>query len=197
MAAQPNPRITPEEYLRLDRAAEYKSEYYDGVMYSMAGRTVLHAHIGHNVHGALWSALGGRPCLVTTSDARVQVTERAYCYPDAAVICDAPNLIDAELDTIANPTVIFEVLSTSTEAHDRGYKFSLYSKIASLQEYVLVSQWEERIEVFRRQPEGKWLLTVFEGDAVCRLESIDCQIALSDVYRNVTLQAREVPARTA
>jgi Uma2 family endonuclease len=193
MSAQPVPRITPEEYLALDRAAECKSEYYDGQMYSMAGGTYVHLQIMGNLQVALGLALRGGPCFPTQSDGRWRVSDRAYVYPDLMVICGGVKFAHDQRDTMTNPTVVVEVLSKTSEAHDRGYKFALYSGVRTLEEYVLVSQWEKRVEVFRRQPEGKWLLTVFTGDAICRLDSIHCDIPMNDIYDRVTLTDQPAP----
>jgi Uma2 family endonuclease len=189
MSAQPLPRITLEEYLEIDRKAEIRSEYYDGQMYAMSGASYAHGKIAISFAAELLNGLNGR-CEVSGPDTRVRVLpQRTYVYPDVIVVCGTPVFADDQKDTILNPRLIVEVLSPGTEAHDRGYKFSLYRKLESLQEYVLVSQNEPRIEVFRRQPSDQWLLTDFEGlDATCRLDSIDCSIALASVYRQVTFE---------
>jgi Uma2 family endonuclease len=189
MSAQPLPRVTADEYLEIDRKAEIRSEYYDGQMYAMSGGTAQHSLIRTDLLIELGPKLRDR-CRLYSGDLRVRVSpERAYVYPDIAIACEAPQFADDQKDTLLNPTVIIEVLSPGTEAHDRGYKFSLYRKLESLQEYVMVSQNEPRIEVFRRQPSDQWLLTDFERlDAACRLDSIDCSIALASVYRQVTFE---------
>ena len=104
------------------------------------------------------------------------------------MVCGAPKFADDQKDTLLNPSLIVEVPSKSTEAHDRGFKFTQYRRLESLQEYLLVSQTEMRIEKYLRQPAGKWELTEFAGpDAVCRMESLGCEIALADIYRDVPL----------
>jgi Uma2 family endonuclease len=193
MSAQSVPRITPEEYLARDRAAATRCEYYDGQMYSMAGGSYIHAQLMSNLLVALGLALRGSPCAATQSDARLRISERAYVYPDIMVICGGPRFAHDQRDTVTNPTVIVEVLSKTSEAHDRGYKFALYSTLPTLQEYVLVSQWEKRVEVLRRQPEGKWLLTVFTEDDICGFESIGCQVPLADIYDRVDLTEPPAP----
>jgi Uma2 family endonuclease len=112
-----------------------------------------------------------------------------FFYPDASVVCGQPIVADECNDNLLNPTTIFEIFSRSTEAYDRGFKFAQYRTIESLQEYVLVSQTEPRMEVFLRQSDGSWNLREFVGmDAVCHLAGIDCNIALADVYEGVTLE---------
>jgi Uma2 family endonuclease len=195
MAAQPQP-LTPEQYLKIERAAQCKSEYYNGRMYAMAGASATHVLITGNLTGETRNALKGRGCLVFASDLRVRVSPAGlYTYPDLAVVCDQPKYADNDRDTLLNPIVIVEVLSPSTEGYDRGFKFAQYRRIESLQEYVLVSQTEPCVEVFRRQPGGNWLLAESAGlDAACRLESLDCGIALSEIYAGVTFGEDETPS---
>ena len=104
-------------------------------------------------------------------------------YPDIAVVCGQPLVADDQNDILLNPTVIVEVLSPSTEGHDRGLKFHRYGRIESLKEYVLVSQDAPRVEVFRRRDGGGWTLSEHFGlNAVCRLESLDCAIPLAGIF---------------
>ena len=190
MSAHAIPRITPEQYLAIERAAEIKSEYYDGQMFAMSGGTAPHSFIAANLIFALGTALRGRNCRVSTSDLRVRVSPAGpFVYPDAAVVCGQLLLADDYKDTMLNPAVVFEVLSKSSEAYDRGFKFAQCRTIESLREYVLVSQTEPRLEVFLRLSDGSWNLREFVGmDAVCHLAGIDCNIALADVYEGVTLE---------
>ena len=188
MSAQPIPRITSEQYLAMERAAEFKSEYYGGYMYAMAGGTIPHAHIIANFTGALFQALKDGPCMALSSDARLRVPPSAlFTYPDIMVVCGEAQFADDQNDTILNPTVIVEVLSKSTEGHDRGFKFVHYRTLDSFREYVLVSTGEARVEKFLRQAEGRWILSEFAGlGAVCPIESLDCRILLADIYHKVT-----------
>lgn len=195
MSAQPQPRLTPEQYLEIERAAEFKSDYYDGHMYAMSGGSLRHAILIAAVAHELSNSLKGRPCTVVSSDLRLGVgSGRLYTYPDVAVFCGVAKLADQHQDILLNPTVLVEVLSPSTERYDRGIKWTQYRTIESLQEYALVSQTEPRIEIFRRQSGGQWLFVDFAGlDAACRFESLDCAIALADVYHNISF-ADEEPA---
>ena len=85
-----------------------------------------------------------------------------------------------------NPVLIIEVLSPTTEAYDRGFKFAQYRKIESLEEYALVSQDEPRVEIFRRQPSGEWLFAEYVGiDAACPFASVDCAIPLAEIYDKI------------
>jgi Uma2 family endonuclease len=190
MSAQPHPGLTQEEYLRIERAAEFKSEYYDGQMYAMSGGSYPHGKIIPNLAAELRQALRGKGCSVTTSEVRVRVSPRGfYTYPDIAVVCGPPQFADDQADTLLNPTLLVEVLSPSTEAHDRGFKFAQYRQLESLREYALVSQTEPRVEVFRRQPAGEWLLSEVIGvDATCRFDSVGCQVALAEIYYDVSFE---------
>lgn len=179
--------ITPEEYLRIERAAEFKSEYYDGEMFAMAGTTRWHARITTTVTSALLSLLRGGSCFPYGSDLRVNIpSTKLYTYPDITVICDPFESLDETEDTVTNPRVIVEVLSDSTEAYDRGKKFAHYRTLISLQEYVLISQKSALVEVFARQGDRTWKLTPVSGlDGTARLESLGIEVPLSEIYEGV------------
>jgi Uma2 family endonuclease len=185
VSAQSLPYLTPEQYLAIERVAEFKSEYYQGKMYAMAGGKPIHSLIKTHFLTQLDLALEGRHCFVYDSDLRVRVSPTGlYTYPDVSVVCGEPVFFDE--DTLVNPKLIVEVLSKSTEAHDRGLKFAQYRTIESFEEYVLVSQAEPRVERFRRQPGGQWVFSDTVGlDAVVTLESIECQVPMSRIYRKV------------
>ncbi|MEO7652922.1 MAG: Uma2 family endonuclease, partial [Bryobacteraceae bacterium] len=184
MSAQPLSPLAPEHYLEIDRKADYKSEYYRGVMYAMAGGTYNHGLIILNTGAEIRQALGDRPCSVTSVDVRLRVAETGlFTYPDLMVVCGDPAFADNRKDTILNPIVIAEVLSPSTEAHDRGFKFAHYRRIAALQEYLLVSQSEPNVERYVRQPDGQWMFSETRGyDGILPLESLGCAIPLSGIY---------------
>ena len=127
-----------------------------------------------------------RPCRVYVSDLRVRANRNTYAYPDIAVVCGEPRFAENNKDTLINPMVLIEVLSPSTEAHDRGLKFHRYRQLESLQEYVLVSQSQPLVEIFRRQPSGSWLLSEFTGlDSTGNFDSLDCKIPLAEIYHQV------------
>ena len=190
MAASPQTRVTPEEYLERDRAAEFRSEYYAGRIYAMSGGTWSHARIISNLNRRLANALEGRSCVVCSSDMRVQVAADFYTYPDVLIVCGEPKFPDSRTDVITNPVIVIEVLSPSTEAYDRGFKASHYRRMPSLRELALVSQDEPRIEIFRRQPSDEWLLSESIGlDSTCRFESVPCSIRMSEIYDGVTFDA--------
>jgi Uma2 family endonuclease len=195
MSASPQPIVTPEMYLEAERSAEVRHEYYSGQVYAMSGGSGNHAILIAHLAASLVGALRKKPCSVTVSDMRLRVApDGLYTYPDAMVFCGEAKYADARKDTLLNPTVIIEVISRSTEAYDRGFKFVQYRSLESLMEYVLVSQTEPRIEVFSRQPNGRWLLEEFVGlDAKCRLDSLHCVLELSELYEKVTFAPPPVP----
>jgi Uma2 family endonuclease len=188
MSAQAQPRLTPEQYLEAERAAKFRHEYFDGQMYAMSGGSFQHFQIIGNITAELHTSLKKRPCAVGSNDLRLRVSpDGLYTYPDVIVICGEPKFADDRCDTLLNPALIVEVLSPSTEAYDRGFKSAQYRTVESLQEYALVSQAEPRVEVFRRQVGGHWLLSEAIGlEAVCHFESLDCAVPLSEIYAKVT-----------
>jgi Uma2 family endonuclease len=185
--------LTPEEYLALERQSETKSEYFNGEIYAMSGASEAHNLIFANLVSLLIIALRGRPCKTYPSDMRVQVRATGlYTYPDASVVCGRAEFSDQQKNTLRNPTVVFEVLSSTTESYDRGAKFAHYRTLESLTDYVLVLQTEARIEHFARQATDKWLLSVYQGlGAVALLPSIDCELPLTDLYDKVELPPAE------
>lgn len=191
MSLQPKPRLTPEDYLALERSADFKSEYFDGEIFAMTGASEPHNTIVANTLSEIRQQLKKRPCKVYANDMRVKVDPTGlYTYPDVVVVCGKARLEDAHLDTLLNPTLIVEVLSDSTEAYDRGRKFEHYRKLESLAEYVLIAQHQPHVESYRRQPDHHWLLTECSGlDGALRLESIDCELALAEIYDKVELQS--------
>ncbi len=177
---------TAAEYLALERRATYKSEYVGGHIIAMSGASRRHNLIAANISRELSSQLRGRPCESYISDMRVRVSETGlYTYPDVVAVCGDIRFADEQTDTLLNPTVIVEVLSASTEAYDRGDKFAHYRRLASLHDYVLVSQDDVRVEHYVRQGE-KWLLSEASllTDTVS-LASIQCTLVLEDIYDKV------------
>ena len=155
--AQNLARITEVEYLRLERRAETRSEYFDGEMFAMAGGTRAHSSIATNLAGELRQLLKSTDCVVYNTDLRVKVEATGLLtYPDVSIVCGEQRFLDEQEDTLLNPAVIMEVLSDSTEAYDRGKKFEHYRQIPSCREYLLVGQKEPRIEQFTRQRDHEW-----------------------------------------
>ncbi len=178
--------FTPEEYLLKERKAEFKSELRDGLIIAMPGASRHHCHISGNIFGELYIQLKSSHCEVFINDMRVRIPKKlTYTYPDVVVVCDEPLFEDDHVDTLLNPTVIFEVLSPSTEHYDKNEKFLAYQTIESLQEYILVSQDEVKIEQYVRKND-KWDMTIFNSlNALFQLGSIACQLAIKAIYTKV------------
>ncbi|MBV9657728.1 MAG: Uma2 family endonuclease [Verrucomicrobia bacterium] len=197
MTAVKKPLLTPEEYLTIERAAPFKSEFVNGEMYAMAGGSLLHALITNNVSGSLWSRLRGGRCRAYSNDLRVHVPDTGlYTYPDVSVVCGEPQLVSDQKDNLTNPTLLVEVLSPSTEKYDRGGKFLHYQRIASLRDFLLVSQDQARVEHYARQPSqlNQWLLTVVTGlESTLALPSLGIELPLTEIYDGVELPAVPPP----
>ena len=178
--------VSPEEYLKRERRAEYKSEYFAGEIVAMAGAKRTHNLVSNNVTISLGTQLRNEPCEVYSNDMRVQADgEKQYSYPDVVVVCGEPQFRDGREDTLLNPTVVVEVLSPSTEAKDRGEKFLRYRQIDSLTDYLLVAQNERRVEQFTRQSDGSWRLVETVGEGEVHLDSLGCTLTLADIYNKV------------
>jgi Uma2 family endonuclease len=191
MSTVPTRRLTEAEYLQRERAATTKSEFYRGEIFAMTGASRAHNLIAANVTRFLSEQLDDRPCEVYQGDMRVRISPTGlYTYPDVVVACSEPQFLDAEVDTLLNPTVLVEVLSPSTEDYDRGTKFKHYRQLTSLREYLMVSQSEHHAEHYVRQGDDRWEFTVIEGLAAeIALPSINCRLTLAEVYRKVTFVA--------
>jgi len=189
MASNPVTRVTEEEYLAIDRAAEVRSEFFDGEIFAMSGGSMRHAQLQANLHGELYVALGGKDCRAFTSDFRVRVSPgRMYAYPDVTVVCGKPLLADERQDVLLNPAVIFEVLSPSTEQYDRGVKFQYYRGFESLTDYILVDQNQVRIEQYTRRDANTWTLRDYQRpEEELRIDSIHASLLLDRIYDQVEL----------
>jgi Uma2 family endonuclease len=179
--------ISPKEYLKQERASKEKNEYFDGKVTALAGASMAHNHIVANLLREIGSYLKGKSCKILPSDMRVTIPSgKAYMYPDVIVYCGQAELEDDRFDTLKNPAIIFEVLSPSTEQHDRGRKFSYYREIPSFREYVLIDSTECFVEVSRRQDDDSWK---FESTADpyghMMLSSIQYSLHMEELYRNV------------
>ena len=171
----------------MERAAETKSEYDDGVIYAMAGASYAHNIIVGNLNWSLRNRLAER-CTALPSDMKVRgLNPTRFYYPDVTVVCESPRFADDHTDILLNPLVVIEVLSSSTAKLDQGRKFRGYQTIESLQEYVLIAQDAYFVEHYRR--DGKrWIYTPVEGrDTNLLLPAINCELPLDEIYRQVDL----------
>jgi len=178
-------RVTYGEYLAIDAASELRHEYVAGVVVAMAGGTVEHVRIIGQLQFLLRLALAGKPCAVLASDARVRVraADRA-AYPDILVVCGEIQKDPEDPHAIVNPTVLIEVLSDSTAAVDREGKNHDYRRLPSLREYVLVSQRERSIEVYRRSGPRRWVLEELISGERLQLVSLEVELAVDEIYRD-------------
>jgi Uma2 family endonuclease len=185
MVSLPEYRLTPDEYLRMERAAELKSEYDDGVVMAMSGASWRHNLIVTALVMGLGSRVGDG-WFVLSNDMKVRVLNPTrFFYPDVAVVCDRPQFADDERDVLLNPLIVIEVLSETSELYDRSRKFLSYQEIASLQEYVLVSQESALVEHFRREADH-WVYTKSDSlEAAVALPAVGCELPLREIYAQV------------
>jgi Uma2 family endonuclease len=193
MAAQPKSYYTVEHYLQLERSGDTKHEYFDGQIFALAGSSENHNLIAAHILGILYAQVRKRPCKVYPSDMRVKIAKtKLYTYPDISIACGTSAFDDIDSDTLLNPTVIFEILSPSTEKYDRGKKFEHYRTIATLQEYILVSQNSHLVEQYTRQTDNAWLLTIHDTlESRVDLQSVHCALLLADIYEDIVFDNDE------
>jgi Uma2 family endonuclease len=186
---EPQPRYTIEEYIRLESVAQEKHEFHDGEILAMSGGSPEHSLIIVNTSSAIHTRLRGKPCRNYESNLRIRIpSARRYVYADGSIFC-APLEYDSEdtsRQSVTNPRVIIEVLSPTSEAYDRGEKFSYYRRLDSLVEYVLISQSEALVETYVRREAGAWLLTPFTGlESVAKLRGVEIDLPLAEIYAGV------------
>ncbi|OCQ98443.1 hypothetical protein BCD64_14250 [Nostoc sp. MBR 210] len=182
-------RYTPEEYLQLEETSEFKHEYYDGEIVSMAGGTTNHNEISLNFCTNFKFNMRGKNYKIYMGDVRLWIPRyRIYTYPDAMVIEGEPIYEGNSTTTVTNPQVIVEVLSKSTQSHDKTDKFRFYRSISNFKEYIIVNQYEYLVEHYAKNANNQWVLTEYESlDAVLSLQTVDFAISLSDIYEGVNL----------
>ena len=195
MSALPKRFFTPDEYLELEAAAEYKSQYFAGEIFAMAGAQPAHDRITGNIFAGLHTRFRGGPCTVFTADMRVRAADDMYTYPDVTALCGQPEFVTKgnQPPSLTNPRVVFEVLSPSTEAFDRGIKFTRYRRLETLTDYVLVSADRMRVEHHRLQDSGIWALDdLTTPEMSLSLPSVGCEVPLAEIYERVTFTGRGV-----
>ncbi len=183
---------TLEEYLVMEEAAEYKSEYHGGKIVAMAGGSFDHNTIGQNAGSAISNQLRAKnkSCRVANSDQKIYIDNYDKgVYPDVSVFCDKPQFHKGRKDIITNPILVVEVLSPSTEGYDRGAKFTQYRSIPSFKEYVLIAQDKAWVESFYKVEEDVWRISNAEGlDSKIQLFSLGIEITLADIYHLVDFE---------
>jgi Uma2 family endonuclease len=179
--------LSPEEYLEIERKAEYKSEYYHGEMFAMSGVSRTHDRINVQLTFLIAQHLRGKRCEAFTANMRVLAASSGlYTYADLSVVCEEPQFADAQVDTLTDPALLVEILSPSTEDYDRGKKAKLYRAIPSLQELLFIAQDSYEVELYRRQPDGTWSLIEARGlESAIALTSIGYTLSLRELYERV------------
>lgn len=163
-------RMSAAEYLEWERRQVGKHEYHLGEVFAMAGGSPRHNFLSNAIGAELRAAVRGKPCHVLSPDQRISAQQgERYVYADAVVACGGVRMDPGTSDVLANPSVIVEVLSPSTETYDRGQKWEAYQRLASLTDYLLVSQTSVRIEHYRREPDGSWRYRVLEAGGAISL----------------------------
>jgi Uma2 family endonuclease len=194
MSTQPIPKSTAVEYLAFERKSEERHEFVNGEIRLMSGASRNHNRITANIGLVLGNSFKDKPCEYYLTDMRVKIDANGrYTYPDVSVVCGGPEFEDGVFDTLLNPNALFEVLSKSTAAYDRGEKFTSYRNLPSLREYVLVSQESPAVEHFVRLEDGAWRFNPIEGlDGEIQLVTVDVRLTLQDIYDKVAFETPEL-----
>jgi Uma2 family endonuclease len=187
---------TVAEYLALEDAADYKSEYFQGEIFAMAGATYNHDVISLNLASALNIAFTNRECVAFTSDMKVKISANDfYTYPDVSAVCGQPVFDNGRTHIITNPIFIAEVLSDSTSRYDRGGKFALYRALDSLEDYVLIDQNRVLVEYYHRLNPAEWLLKTYNQlENVLDLQAVSVEISLRQIYNKVNFPKKQATA---
>jgi Uma2 family endonuclease len=190
---------TPEEYLELEEAAEYKSEYIDGQIIPMAGGTINHNRISVNLSAALNFAFRQQDYEVFMGDLRLWIPQKlTYTYPDVMILAGEPEFFNNRKDIILNPQIIVEVLSKSTKGYDREDKFQAYRTISTFQEYLLIDQTRIHVEQFSKTGKKQWTLREYdEEDEAIALVTVPFEISLQDLYNKVKFEPVELEGESA
>jgi len=193
MEAKKLENVSLKEYQALEHSTNTKYEYHDGTIFSMAGGTIEHGLIAGNTYGEIKFGLRnkGTNCTVTNSEVKLHVKDsNKFLYPDCMVICGEIETSEIDENSVTNPIVIIEVLSSSTENYDRGAKFHAYRSILTLKEYILIDQYQASVELFSRRGD-LWKIMRTEGiDNELELTSLGITIKLKDIYENIVFESR-------
>ncbi len=188
MATAPKSHLTPEEYLDIERQAEFRSEYVAGEMFAMAGATSNHNRIISNVVAAVRPKLRRKFCFIYASDMKIWIpNSREFTYPDVAVVCGEPQFQDQVTDVLLNPVLIVEVLSKSTANYDRSEKFAKYREISSFQEYLLITQDRVQVDCYSRLGAQHWNYIIYTSlEETIPLKTPALELSLVDVYEDIS-----------
>ncbi|MDM8535422.1 Uma2 family endonuclease [Desulfobacterales bacterium HSG17] len=181
---------TGEEYLALEQEADSKSEFYNGELFAMAGGSRNHSVICVNMLWGIREAVASKNCTAFDSNMKLDIPkENSFVYPDAMVVCGDIEFSGDRTDIIKNPLLIIEILSTGTQAFDRGDKFKFYRSIPSFQEYILISQDEPMVETYYKQDPKTWIYTIVKGlDEMVLLRALEYELSMKDIYQKTDLK---------
>ncbi len=189
-------QFSPEEYLEFERGSADRHEFIDGQIHAMAGESLAHSQVCTNLSGEARTALKGKPCQVLSPNMKVRTSNASlFSYPDVTIVCGEPRFHDSKTDVLINPTVVFEVLSPSTERYDRTTKFMRYRMgNETLIDYILVSQEKPFVEHFTRQEDGDWRYRSYSSltDSF-EIESVECSLNLAEIYDRVEFEPLNEP----
>jgi Uma2 family endonuclease len=191
MSTEEKARLTIEEYIELDKNSEEKFEYFDGEVFNMTGVHPNHALLQSRLITSLNNQTAKRGCYIYPSDLRVKVPSMPpYRYPDLSALCGKPEFEEvAGLLTLANPSLLIEILSPSTEAFDRGEKFTHYKSIPSFREYLLVAQNKKHITQYVRQSERAWLQTEYGAGEALQIVTLECEREVDALYDGINFES--------
>ncbi len=194
MSAVPKRKLSTAEYLDSERAAAFRSEYFRGETFAMAGASKAHNTLSTNLVVEAGTRMKGGACQIWSTDQRLKIDRTGlYTYPDLVIVCGQPEYDSEDQDTLVNAQVVVEILSPSTERYDRGAKFGHYQQLPSVREYVLVSQDRKQVERFVRQPDETWVLTKFaDPDGVFEFATVPIRIPMCDLYARVQIEEGEL-----
>lgn len=179
--------ISVEEYLKSEAVSEIRHEYLGGQIFAMSGSSEEHNRIAGNIYARLINHLRGSGCKTFISDMKVKIeianrTADLFYYPDVIVTCDSK---DTEKYYKTRPCLIIEVLSPSTASLDKREKRLNYQSLPSLQEYVLISQDDIMVEIYRQNEAGKWYSEILEVSGALTLKSVGLMLTMADIYEDV------------
>lgn len=188
--AQKHPVFTINKYLDYERDSDERHEFLDGSVYAMAGESPRHSTICFNLYTITGSQLSRKKtCRGYSPNMKIATNSKGlFSYPDLAIVCGEPKYHNNKGDVLLNPTMIFEVLSPSTENYDRGEKLLRYTNnIESLTDYILIAQDKPSIEHYAKQNDGSWIKNEIEGlESRFFLPTIEAEIPLAELYENIT-----------
>jgi len=196
MLPQEKLKYTFDDYIELEKSTTEKFEYWDGTIWSMSGASSAHDQVQGNIYFALRLKLQGKACRVFLSDMRVKVpTYYPYRYPDLSALCGEAKFEKFKgLDVLTNPQLIVEILSDSTEAFDRGDKFTYYKSIESFCEYLLIAQHRPHITQYARQSDNSWSYKeVNELSEKIYIAALDCELNLDELYQDIVFPSAVLP----